>query len=388
MDPRTAVVLMTLNLVVTGALIASIARRTADERPLLYCGASTGLFALAFTLRLALGLDSAHPLVLLADATMVLAASLFIHGQRRYLLRQAAPVRPWLLLAAAFGIVQALVTLLLGQQARHIGLNTALATCYLTMAANAGLGLRLLPAAEHAAQRLMFGTATVLGGATALRALDAAVRGVDTLFVGPTAQAYYALSSICILLMGPSVLWWLFVRLNHQLQQLAIHDALTGALNRNGLVQAVRRHFAAREVRPLVWMLADIDHFKQVNDRHGHAAGDRLLQAVARALMGQVRGADFVARLGGEEFVVAASGLTAAQALALAERLRSEVGALELTLPAGGPLRCTVSVGVSPPFDSAAAWEAALQSADAALYSAKAAGRNRVQAGAALPAPA
>ena len=387
MDPRTAVVLMTLNLAVTGALITLIARRTQGQQALLFCAASTGLFAAAFVLRLALGMASAHPLVLLADGVMVLAAGLFLHGQRRYLLQADSPLAPWLLLAAVFVGVQVLITNLLGQQARHILLNGTLGLQYAGMGWLAWRGSRSLPAPERVAQKLMMGVAVVLATGTLLRAGDAAWRGVDTLFNGPTAQAYYALSSICILLMGPSVLWWMFVRLNSQLQLLAIHDPLTGALNRNGLQQAVRRHFAARTPQPLVWLLADIDHFKAVNDRHGHAVGDRLLKAVAQVLMAQVRGVDFVARLGGEEFLVAAGGLTAEQSAALAERLRSEVAALELPLADGTALRCTVSLGVSAPFLQPQDWEAQLKAADDALYRAKGQGRDRVVLGAPLAAP-
>ena len=159
------------------------------------------------------------------------------------------------------------------------------------MAFSAWQGHRTLTPAERPAQRLMLLTAGVLGLATLLRAADAAWRGVDMLFSGPTAQANFALSSICILLMGRSVLWWTFTRLNEQLRQLATHDPMTGALNRNGLAQALRRHFAARQAAPLAWLMLDLDHFKRVNDSLGHRAGERLLQAVAQALLAQVRAA-------------------------------------------------------------------------------------------------
>jgi diguanylate cyclase (GGDEF)-like protein len=381
MDSRTAVVLMTLNLAVTSGLIAMIARRTHGQQALLYCALSTGLFAAAFVLRLTLGMASAHPLVLVADGVMVLAAGLFLHGQRRYLLQADSPLAPWLGLAAAFVLAQLTLTQLLGQQARHIMLNGTLGLMYAGMGWLAWRGSRVLPTAERAAQRLMLAVATLLSTSTLLRTGDAAWRGVDTLFAGPTAQAHYALSSISILLMGPSVLWWMFVRLNSQLQQLAIHDSLTGALNRNGLQQAVRRHFAARTPQPLVWLLADIDHFKAVNDRHGHAVGDQLLKAVAQVLTVQVRGVDFVARLGGEEFLVAAGGLAADQAAALAERLRGEVAALRLPLADGTLLRGTVSLGVSPPFLRSEDWESHLKAADDAMYRAKGQGRDRVEFG-------
>lgn len=386
MDPTTAVVLMTLNLAVTGALVALVARHNPSQRPLLQCAASTGLFALAFVLRLSLGLGGASPWALLADTVMIFAAALFLRGQRQFMHRPVWPLGRVLAAALAFGAVHVLATLLAGQQLRHVLLNGALATLYLAMALQAWHGQRELAAFERPAQRLMAGTAIVLGGATALRAADALLRGVEPLFSGPTAQLYYALSSICILLMGPSVLWWMFTRLTDELHRLATHDPLTGALNRNGLVQALRRHFGLRQVPPLVWLMLDLDHFKRVNDTLGHRSGDKLLQAVAQALMQHVRAEDLVARLGGEEFLVGVVGPGPGLAEALAERLRAAVAELPFagfTGPDGKPWRCSVSIGVSPPFVQASEWETALRIADDALYAAKAAGRDRVVVGAA-----
>ena len=217
MDPTTAVVLMMLNLAVTGALVALVARRSLEQRPLLQCAASTGLFALAYALRLALGIDTAQPVAVVADVLMVFAAALFLRGQRQYMGRPPWLLGRVLLLCALFGLGHAALTALAGQAARHISLNCALGTLYLSMAFSAWQGQRTLTPAERPAQRLMLVTAGLLGAATLLRAADAAWRGVDTLFSGPTAQAYYALSSTCMLLMGPSVLWWMFTRLNEQL---------------------------------------------------------------------------------------------------------------------------------------------------------------------------
>lgn len=381
MDPTTAVVLMTLNLGVTGALVALVARHGSGQRPLLQCAASTGLFSLAFVVRLSLGLDTGSPWALLPDTVMVFAAALFLRGQRQFMPRPVWPLGRVLGAALAFGVLHVLATSVGGQQVRHLLLNSALATLYLAMAQTAWRGQRELAAFERPAQRLMMGTALVLGCATALRAADAGLRGVEPLFSGPTAQLYYALSSICILLMGPSVLWWMFTRLTDELHRLATHDPLTGALNRNGLVQAVRRHFALRQVQPLVWLMLDLDHFKRVNDTLGHGSGDQLLQAVAQTLLQHVRAEDLVARLGGEEFLVGVVGPGPGLAEALAERLRAAVAALPFAGPDGRPWRCSVSIGVSPPFGQAADWEAALRIADDALYAAKAAGRNRVVVG-------
>ena len=378
MDPTTTVVLMTLNLAVTGGLVALVAWRGPAQRVLLQCAASTGLFALAYIARLALGIGTDQPVVLLADALMFYAAALFLRGQRQYMGRAVPAMGRVVLACAVLGVAHASLALLAGQTARHVSLNTMLGLLYLGMAFSAWQGQRQLTPAERPAQRLMLLTAGLLGSATLARAVTASWRGVEPLFLGPAAQAYYALSSICILLMGPSVLWWMFTRLNEQLRQLATHDPLTGVLNRNGLVQALQYHFRTREPAPLAWLMLDLDHFKRVNDTLGHRGGDRLLQAVARALMDHVRAGDFVARLGGEEFLVGVVDPPAGSAEQLAERLRAAVAALPFADAAGGRWPCSVSIGVSPAFLREAEWEPALRQADTALYAAKAGGRNRV----------
>lgn len=148
-------------------------------------------------------------------------------------------------------------------------------------------------------------------------------------------------------------------------------DALTGIPNRRA---ALAR---AKEVRRRGHMssvaLFDIDHFKQVNDRFGHAKGDEVLRAVAATLATQACGSDLVARWGGEEFV-AIVGADVAGATALCERAREAVGRLDIA----GVGRVTISAGVSAIYDD---FDPALERADAALYQAKARGRNRVERG-------
>lgn len=383
MDPTTTVILMTLNLAVTGGLVALVAWRSPAQRALLQCAASTGLFALAYIVRLVLGIGTDQPVVLLADALMFFAAALFLRGQRQYMGRAIPPLGRVALFCAVLGVAHAGLTLLAGQAARHVSLNIVLGGLYLGMAFSAWQGQRQLTPAERPAQRLMLLTAGLLGTATLARAAVAATRGVEPLFSGPAAQGYYALSSICILLMGPSVLWWMFTRLNEQLRQLATHDPLTGVLNRNGLAQALQQHFRARQPLPLAWLMLDLDHFKRVNDTLGHRGGDRLLQAVARTLLEHVRAGDFVARLGGEEFLVGVVDPPAGRAEPLAERLRAAVAALPFADASGAPWPCSVSIGVSPAFQREPDWEPALRLADAALYAAKASGRNRVAVAAA-----
>ncbi|MBM7808578.1 diguanylate cyclase (GGDEF)-like protein/PAS domain S-box-containing protein [Geodermatophilus bullaregiensis] len=177
-------------------------------------------------------------------------------------------------------------------------------------------------------------------------------------------------------------------RLRAELAEEAVRDPLTGLHNRRHLDRALAADLARRpRSGELSVLVVDVDHFKRVNDRFGHAAGDRVLTAVAAVLDGAVREGDTAARLGGEEFVLVLPGAGRAQALERAERVRSEIAAARHLL-GGEALAVTASVGVAVcPSDGADA-AALLEAADRALYTAKATGRDRVVAAAAgAPVP-
>ena len=164
-------------------------------------------------------------------------------------------------------------------------------------------------------------------------------------------------------------------------------DPLTGLHNRRYLAEEIGRVWrqARRDGTRVVAMVLDLDHFKQVNDAHGHAAGDALLQAVSRSLAGTVRPADLLARTGGEELVVVGMVSDSDEAARLAERLRTAVAG---TRTDDGH-QVTVSIGVAlvRPVDgddpSSALWRL-VDRADAAMYQAKRSGRDRVST---LPLP-
>lgn len=165
-------------------------------------------------------------------------------------------------------------------------------------------------------------------------------------------------------------------KLSHQ----AHHDALTQTLNRAGMLDALRRAHAVfrRTGAPFSQILVDLDHFKLVNDHHGHAAGDEALRQVAHALQNALRPGDHLARWGGEEFLCLLPHTGLEQATALAERIRSAVQSLELT-HGHQPIALTISAGVSATStDGKDTLEQVLQRADFALYEAKQAGRNCV----------
>jgi len=385
MDAPTVVALLALHILLSGWLLHVVGRTMAGGGGLRVFAAGAVMFGLAYVARLAIGLTASPPPVVLLDTMMVLAVLLFGTGMRAFFGGRAWRRRTLAGLALGFTVFQAGTLWLGGPQARHVVLNAALGMGYLLLA-----WFTLQPvwrpagAPDHAEVRtpaLLLGALVGLLGAASLgRAGHIAARGTEVLYSGPVPQAYFAYSSLTALTMSPLVLWMVFRRLTRQLAELATRDALTRVLNRNGLEEALRRHFGARSGHTLAWLVVDIDHFKRINDTHGHGAGDQVLRAVAGVLMQHVRAGDFVARTGGEEFLVGCSDADRRTLATLAERLRGEVQALQVPARgAGEPLRCTVSIGCSAPFERVEGWEEAVRQADAALYRAKAGGRNRVE---------
>lgn len=172
-----------------------------------------------------------------------------------------------------------------------------------------------------------------------------------------------------------------------ELEQLAITDDLTGLYNRRFLEEYCRIQFAiARRQRSTVaFLLVDIDHFKSVNDRHGHLVGDRVIAAVADALRRSGRAGDLPVRYGGEEFLLVLPATDAAGAATFAERLRSGVAKLPLGEGVPGELRVTVSIGVGLFAEQEHDLASVLEATDAALYRAKQEGRDRVELAAPPP---
>jgi diguanylate cyclase (GGDEF)-like protein len=166
-----------------------------------------------------------------------------------------------------------------------------------------------------------------------------------------------------------------------QIEEASLTDPLTGLRNRRYLEQTIGADLDVSSrggvERDMVILMVDLDHFKSVNDRHGHAAGDAVLVQLARLLQRTFRTSDHVVRWGGEEFLIVARFVDGARATELAEKLRAAVESHEFVLPDGAVLRKTCSIGVAVwPFTPAVTWEHAVDLADAALYEAKRGGRN------------
>ncbi|CAN5164669.1 hypothetical protein BH11PSE9_BH11PSE9_15600 [soil metagenome] len=157
-------------------------------------------------------------------------------------------------------------------------------------------------------------------------------------------------------------------------------DHLTGLANRRALYDAAELELQRwrRAPRPLSLVMFDADHFKRINDVHGHATGDAVLRHLAAGMSATFRAIDVVARLGGEEFVVLLPGTSVEGAEAVAQRLCESLAAHAVEV-GGVPIHCTVSAGVATMEEGVADVDELIQRADAAMYAAKANGRNRVE---------
>lgn len=164
------------------------------------------------------------------------------------------------------------------------------------------------------------------------------------------------------------------------MREQATHDALTGVWNRAGILELLESEFnrSCREENHLSVIMADLDHFKQINDTLGHQAGDAVLREVTRSIRSCLRPYDALGRCGGEEFLVVAPGCDESSSSKLAERIRNCIAAGAISTPYG-LVSVTLSLGVAT-LDDDRDLESLIRRADNALYHAKNIGRNRVEA--------
>ncbi|MBI4294096.1 MAG: GGDEF domain-containing protein [Betaproteobacteria bacterium] len=247
------------------------------------------------------------------------------------------------------------------------------------------------PSDARASHRITAGIFGFFGAVHALRSAAVWVIGRPEDLMAPhLPDAVLMLVTMAAIICATLGLLWLEVRrLQHDLAHLASIDQLTGALTRRAFSSEFAREVSRRERDKGSFGLAmfDIDHFKRINDEHGHLVGDELLRAIADSLRQGLRAHDVLCRYGGEEFVVLMPGADKAAATAVADRARRSIEHRGWITDKSG-IVITVSAGVSAYPEDGRDWDALIGAADAALYTAKRRGRNCVVAAAADPSSA
>lgn len=341
------------------------------------------LLGLAYILQLVEG-QPGWGVLSMVNQTLKLSASVaYMLGAMRFFGRPTPFVRPLLGVAVTYSLIQVLVQYGLGSEARHALLAGSCALLFLAMTAAALHGVSTF-ARDLRVEMIVF--AVLLGGICILNAMKFLMiveGGLPALDLSSGFQKlFYIYMSFLATVLPPCAVWLVLCRLTDELRALAAHDPLTRLLNRRGLMEALEQYFRSRTAAAAYLLIVDIDHFKGINDTHGHKVGDLILSRVAEVLKACARQGDLICRLGGEEFVVIALETDRAGVLQLAERMRHAIEQGEVSeagLKQG--IRCTVTLGVSDSFSSAHVFDERLQEADAALYRGKTHGRNRVEWG-------
>jgi len=194
--------------------------------------------------------------------------------------------------------------------------------------------------------------------------------GFDEIWVSADLSIWFMLN-FCMLMLSS-------FRAAESLKLSAMFDPLTSALNRRGLHGELST-WLERNDRGLTVIAIDLDHFKTVNDRHGHDTGDRVLQRFSETVRSGLRSDQLFARMGGEEFAVVTVGTDREAARQLAERLRNQMMRLDFSPPEGRPFRVTISLGIAIGDSEGEPFAELMRRADDALYMAKRKGRNRVE---------
>jgi diguanylate cyclase (GGDEF)-like protein len=298
-----------------------------------------------------------------------IAELLYLRRPQRWLL--PASIIPTAAISLYYSYVQPDVS------ARIIGISVIAVLQY-------GLIVHLLsgpgPRRIHMPRRGLAALFTLYAALNIYRSWEAHLHDPRSLLSSAATSTFSFLTPILIGVMTAlGVIWLAMAQLQHELEAQSRTDSLTGLLNRRALeqigIQAVE--YARRQSSALSLIILDLDHFKSINDEHGHDGGDAALHHAARCLRDNLRDIDHVARLGGEEFVAVLPGITHARAAEIAEGLRHCLASLTVE-HLSQEIRLSASFGVATMLPTDTTWLEILRRGDRALYIAKEQGRDRV----------
>ena len=317
------------------------------------------------------GIVPAGILLPLANSVFLCGAGMLLIGTQRYY-----GVRPSWRLFHAVWLLGLLVMLRWLYWRPDFAMRVAMFS-FLMLVLNATQFLVIVRHGERHLSTLFFGTLTLVQALSVLHrgvsALQDGGAGSDILHGGPYHSLYLAVTAFMTLLLPVGFMTVATRRLQTILEQRSNRDPLTAVLNRRGFAEFYARESARL---PLALMSIDLDFFKSINDRHGHAMGDRVLVDVAGVIGGALRDSDAVARFGGEEFVVLLPATQQARAELVAQRIQE---ALRQPRPDQGLPAYTISVGIACQATDEETLDSLLLRSDRALYRAKQQGRNRIE---------
>ena len=343
----------------------------------------SAMLGLAYVLQLLSGPPSGDFLSM-ANHTLTLGVPLvYWVGAMRFFGRSTRLMKPLFVLALVYTAAQVFVEWLLGTVARYAMLSLLSALIFAAMTGTVVYAMRTF-ARDLRVEMALF--ALFIGGLCVLNAIKCArvmYDGLEALNMEqPVQVVFYIYMSFLATVLAPSMIWLVLRRLTDALRATADRDPLTQLLNRRGMRAGLEAHFRSRVAGPARLLMLDIDHFKRINDSHGHQAGDAVLCQVAEVLRQLTRRGDLASRTGGEEFAIVCLNADDEGVRRLAERLRDAIEQQAVSIPdAKALLRCTVTIGISLAFHAPDGFDAAMQEADMALYRGKAAGRNRIEWG-------
>jgi diguanylate cyclase (GGDEF)-like protein len=382
LDPTTAFVVATAFTLLNGAVLGFIHSALSDDLKPSSADWRIGtlLVAAGGVLFAANGVAQVDLLVPLANGALLFGVALYLRSTRRYA-RQGDSW--WIYLPAVLATALNALFILVWPNiaARVVIVSAAISVYLIAMVLVLSRHRRIEPSTSSG---IMIAVCLVVTVLLMARLAYYVIVAPNVQSITASGNIVNALSPALILtlpIVGTTVLALMcFERMRSELHRVATTDALTGLPNRRTISErAVQRFVQAKALaQPFSVAVIDIDHFKRINDRYGHDAGDHVLQRVANTLSEHVRGKQFVGRQGGEEFVALLEDANAQDAASAAERLRAAIAAA--TKPSEKHVEpVTASIGVATIDEDDVSFDDLLRRADRALYAAKNAGRNCVR---------